>query len=257
MKYTVGISAIVLTKNEEAMIADCIDSLSFCDEIIVVDLQSIDKTIEIAKRMGAKTVLTNLESFSARRNLGAKTSKYKWILYVDADERVCKELQQEIITSVLSKKESPFSAYSIKRKNYYLGNFLWPQEEAFLRLFQKNKLLGWEGLLHETASVEGEVSTLDSYLVHYTHRDLEQMLNKTISWSQIEADLRLQANHPKMSWWRFPRVMMSAFFDSYIRQKGYKVGTAGFIESIYQSFSMFITYARLWELQQGKKTKGS
>jgi hypothetical protein len=76
------------------------------------------------------------------------------------------------------------------------------------------------------------------------------MLNKTIDWSQTEAQLRYSGKHPKMAGWRFFRVMATGFFNSYIRQKGYKAGTAGLIESIYQGYSMFITYARLWEMQQ-------
>ena len=75
------------------------------------------------------------------------------------------------------------------------------------------------------------------------------MLDKTIQWSKIEAELRYKSGHPPMSWWRFIRVMLTAFYDSYIKQKGYSVGTAGFIESMFQAYSMFITYARLWEMQ--------
>ncbi len=78
------------------------------------------------------------------------------------------------------------------------------------------------------------------------------MLNKTIEWSNEEAMARLESNHPKMTWWRFPRVMITAFLGYYVKQGGWKVGTAGLIESIYQSFSAFVTYARLWELQREK-----
>ncbi len=81
------------------------------------------------------------------------------------------------------------------------------------------------------------------------------MVNKTNTWSDTEAKLRLEAKHPQITWWRFPRVMTTAFVDSFFRQKGYKAGTAGIIESIYQSFSMFITYAKLWEMQEEKKKK--
>ena len=76
------------------------------------------------------------------------------------------------------------------------------------------------------------------------------MVAKTINWSQIEAELRFKSNHPPMSWWRFIRVIITGFVNSYFIQKGYKAGTAGLVESIYQAFSMFITYARLWEMQQ-------
>ena len=81
------------------------------------------------------------------------------------------------------------------------------------------------------------------------------MVNKTLEWSKIEAELRFNSNHPKMVWWRFPRVMTTAFLNSYVKQGGYKVGTVGIIESVYQSFSMFITYARLWEMQKKRDLK--
>ena len=79
------------------------------------------------------------------------------------------------------------------------------------------------------------------------------MLAKTIKWSDTEAQLRYKNNHPRMTWWRFPRVILQAFYQSYIVQQGYKVGTVGVVESLYQSFSMFVTYAKLWELQQKKE----
>lgn len=79
------------------------------------------------------------------------------------------------------------------------------------------------------------------------------MVEKTNKWSDTEALLRFNSNHPKMTWWRFPRVMLTAFFNSYIRQGGWKAGAVGLIESVYQSFSMFITYAKLWELQNLNK----
>ena len=76
-----------------------------------------------------------------------------------------------------------------------------------------------------------------------------------MQWSTIEAELRFKARHPKMTWWRFPRVMFTAFYDSYIKQKGYKVGAVGIMESMYQAFSIFITYAKLWELQNKNDNK--
>ena len=81
------------------------------------------------------------------------------------------------------------------------------------------------------------------------------MVNKTLAWSKIDAELRFKSGHPRMTWWRFPRVMLTAFFDSYIKQGGWKVGTIGLIESLYQSYSIFITYARLWEMQNKLKIK--
>lgn len=244
-----NISAIIIAKNEENMIADCLDSVSFCDEIIVVDNGSEDKTADIAKRFGAKVFLQKSDSFSDLRNYGLRKAKNNWILYVDADERVTDELRLNIQFQISNSKYPMPTVYKIKRKNFYLGDNEWPYLEWMERLFRKGSLKGWKGDLHETPLIEGKIEELDGFLLHYTHRDLASMLKKTIEWSKIEAELRFKAGHPKMTWWRFLRVMLTTFFDYYCRQGGWKLGTAGLIESMYQSFSMFITYARLWEMQ--------
>lgn len=244
------ISAVILAKNAENLIADCIDSLAFCDEIIVIDDNSSDRTPEIAKHMGASVFPYESESFAKKRNLGLKKAKGKWVLYLDVDERLSKELVQSI-KKVIDSKRDNYSAYRLQRQNYYLGNNPWPTIEKLERLFKKVKLEEWYGDLHESARVDGPIGDIDEGVIkHFTHQDLTSMLDKTIKWSKIEADLRMKADHPPMAWWRFYRVMWTAFYDSYITQKGYTVGLAGFIESMYQAFSMFITYARLWELQQ-------
>lgn len=247
------ISAVILTKNAEAIIADCIDSVSFCDEIILIDDNSMDRTAEIGKMLGAKVYPYTSESFAKKRNLGLKKAKGKWVLYLDSDERLSPELVTEI-KAILKRRNDIYAAYRLQRKNFYLGDHEWPQIEKMERLFQRTKLEEWSGDLHETPQINGDVGEIENgFIKHYTHQDLTGMLNKTIQWSHIEADLRLKANHPPMVWWRFYRVMGTAFYDSYFKQKGYKAGTAGLIESIFQAFSMFITYARLWELQEKKQ----
>lgn len=234
------------------MIVDCLESLSICDEIIVVDSKSNDRTTELAERGGAKVITTNSNSFAQRRNIGKAKAKGKWLLYLDADERLSDELKKSI-ESIVNAKREVFGAYLIKRRNYYLGDTPWPYVEKLERLFKKDELEYWFGDLHETAKYKGQIGELEGYINHYTHSNLEEMVTKTNSWSDIEADLRLKAAHPAMSWWRFPRVMLSSFYDYYIRQKGYKAGTVGLVESIYQSYSIFITYAKLWEKQNKYK----
>jgi len=247
------ISGVVIVRNAEEMIADCLDSLAFCDEIVVVDSFSEDRTKDIAEKMGAKVYELKFKDFSQARNFGLKKAINEWIVYIDSDERITKELAVKIKAKILS---DSFSAFRLKRKNFYFGNHEWPYIEYLERVFKKDKLQGWYGEVHESPKITGNVGTLDGFLLHYTHRDLTSMVNKTIEWSEIEAELRFKAGHPQMTWWRFPRVMLTAFFDSYVRQGGWKVGTAGLIESMYQSFSIFVTYARLWELQQGKLRHG-
>lgn len=243
------ISAVILTKNSEDLIADCIDSVSFCDEIIVIDNESKDRTVDLAKHLGAKVYKTTSKSFADLRNFGLSKTRTKWVLYVDDDERVSRQLRSDIKDYVLSIEKSNYAAFRIKRKNFYYGNYEWPQIETHVRLFNKNSFKSWKGALHETLEFDGEVSELEGFLLHYTHQNLTEMVEKTIEWSGIEAELRFKANHPKMSTWRFFRVMLTAFYDSYVKQKGYKAGTPGLVESMYQAFSIFITYARLWEMQ--------
>lgn len=243
------ISAIIIAKNAEALIADCIDSVSFCDEIIVIDDYSTDRTAEIAKLLNAKVYPFKSENFSEKRNYALRKVRSKWVLYIDVDERISPELRSSI-QAIVSQEKSSFAAYRIQRKNFYFGSYEWPMIEQLERLFQKDTLEGWFGDVHETAKVKGSIGELSGFLFHYTHTDLTSMVDKTIQWSDIEAHLRLRADHPRMSWWRFFRVMFTGFYGSFIKQKGYKVGTAGLIESMYQGFSMFITYARLWELQK-------
>lgn len=246
------ISAIVLTKNEGDRIEDCLRSLNWVDEIIIVDNISTDDTLERAKKYNVRILKMAEPNFSLLREEGAKHAKGEWVLYVDADEKVTEELRKEILdtTSHFDPSNSP-RAYFIKRDNSYLGKH-WAKSDKMERLFWRSSLKGWQGPLHEAAIVDGFVDELTQYLIHNTHRNLEEMVDKTNRWSQVEAELRLSASHPPVVWWRLIRVMWTGFFNSYIKEQGWKMGTVGIVESVYQAFSLFITYAKLWELQGHK-----
>jgi len=255
----IQLSAIVIAKNEEPRIAKCLESLGFCDEIIVIDNGSTDKTLEIAKRHKALMIQVKETDFSSLRNVGKEKAKGIWILYVDADEIVTPELKKEIQgvisfsnPSLVNPQHATISAYYINRCNYYLG-YKWPVRDKMQRLFLKDALIRWEGKLHETAVIDGEMGELHEPLIHNTHRTLEEMVDKTNEWSKLEAQLRFDSHHPKVVWWRFLRVMGIGFSQSFIKEGGWKAGTAGWIESIYQAFSMFITYAKLWEMQENAR----
>ncbi len=246
------VTAVVIAKNEEKMIEKCLESLSFADSILVVNNSSEDRTIEIAKKKGAKVIDIDLNDFSKIREVALDKVKTTYILYVDADERVTPQLADEI-KNVISNNDSNIGCYKLVRQNYYLGKNVWPTKEKLERLFRTKSLKGWKGTLHETAEFDGDVGELSAVLEHYTHRDLTSMVEKTNKWSEIEAYNRYKANHPKMQWWRFPRVMIQAFLKSYVKDQGWKAGTVGLIESTYQAFSIFITYAKLWEIQEKKQ----
>ena len=240
------ISAVILAKNEELRIKKCLESLRWVDELLVIDNDSTDKTVTLAKRLGVKVIACKEKDFSRLRDIGKENTTGDWILYIDADEIVPGALRSEILERIESNSAV---AYYIRRKNYYLGH-PWPYQDKMQRLFLRRTLGGWQGAVHETAIVNGLTGTLVHPLEHNSHRTLEEMVKKTNEWSQIEAKLRLDAHHPSVAWWRLLRVMVTGFFESYIGQGGWRAGTVGLIESIYQGYSMFITYAKLWEMQQ-------
>jgi glycosyltransferase involved in cell wall biosynthesis len=239
------ISVIILAKNEEERIAECIKSVHWAHEVLVVDNGSTDDTIAIAKTLRSKVIERLGTNFSELREYGAKETGGTWLLYLDADERITEKLKIEILKQVQNDK---YAGYYISRRNFYLGRE-WPARDKMVRLIKKDALISWSGKLHEHPQIQGIIGELKEPLIHLTHRTLFEMVEKTNDWSDIEADLRIKANHPRMAAWRFIRVMVSAFWRSYIKEGGWKSGVVGWIESIYQSFSMFITYAKLWERQ--------
>ena len=241
------ITAVIIAKNEAASIAQCLDSLTFADEVVVIDNESTDKTADIAGKKGAKIFSVKGLDFAYLRNVGREKAGNDWLFYIDCDERP----SEELIKSIKSVKGDGFSAYRIFRRNYYF-NQLWPVREKIVRLIRKDALIGWQGSLHESPQIVGNTGKLKGDLLHYTHNNLYQMVEKTNAWSEFESQLRYKNNHPSVSWWRFFRVSGQVFWKSYFREKGYKAGTIGLIESLYQSFSVFVTYAKLWEKQQGR-----
>ena len=126
----------------------------------------------------------------------------------------------------------------------------WP--DWVIRLLKKDQFEEWIGKVHEYPKFKGNLGYTKNSLIHLTHRNIDQVVLKSLEWSKIDAQLRYDANHPKMSGWRFIRIFISEVFNQGILRKGFFGGTAGVIDSVLQTFSMFITYVRLWQLQQSK-----
>jgi hypothetical protein len=150
-----------------------------------------------------------------------------------------------------------YAAFAIPRRNFYLGKEMhfggaWP--DYVKRLFFKKKLRYWERELHEDPVFEGEMGKLKNPIIHITHRDLSSMVEKTREWSKIEAELLFKARHPPVTWWRILRIMLSEFWQRGVKLQGWRDGTIGWVEIIFQMFSRFVTYGRLWELQQKRKS---
>lgn len=245
------LTVIVITKNEEDRIQACLESVKWADEIIVADSGSTDKTLEIAKKYTEKIFKCRGDNFTSWRNEAMQQANGEWVLYVDADERVLEPLQKEIQELVTSSK---CSAYAVSRRNIIFGEEkkygpFWP--DWVIRIFKREDFECWEGEIHEQPKFKGTLGYTKNSFLHLTHRSVDQIMEKTLAWSKIDVKLRAP-NHPPMSGWRFLRILFTETYNQGIKRRGFFSGTVGVIDSLLQTFSMIITYIRLWEMQQPK-----
>jgi len=247
------ISAIIIAKNVASEITPALLSVKFCQEIILVDNGSTDNTMEIAKKHGAKIIRSISSSFATWRNEGAQLATGDWLLYVDSDERIDQKLATEIQRVI---KTENYSAYTIPRHEIFLGKHFENWGDSYvLRLIRKSTLKKWHGKLHEQPQIDGPIGSLKNTLLHLSHKNIDEKVLNTLDWSKSEAKMLFDSNHPPMVWWRFPRVILTEFWQRAVKQGLWKDGTEGWIEIIYQMFSVFMTYERLWELQRKPSLK--
>lgn len=246
------LSVVIVTKNEEDRIKTCLESVKWADEIIIIDSGSQDKTLEIAKKYTDKIINLHNEEFDIRRNKGMEEAKGDWVLYVDSDERVLSSLRDEIQELIRDGKDS---AYAISRRNIIFGkevNYGPYKKDWMIRLLKRSDFESWIGKVHEYPKFNGKLGYAKNSLLHLTHRDIDQMVLKSLEWSKIDAKLRYDVSHPKMTGWRFLRILFGEVINQGIKRGGFFNGTIGIMDSILQVFSMYITYVRLWQLQQDK-----
>lgn len=244
------VTAVILTKNEESMLANCLDTLQWCDDILVLDTGSTDRTVQVAEQMGARTARARGTNFAQWRDEAAAKVTTAWVFYIDADERVTPPLAKAIQSRL---KRGDFDAFRLRRNNIMWGRWFqfggW-NSDHLLRLVRKNRLKGWVGEVHEHAEVIGRVGEIEEPLVHLTHRNLYDGLRKSIEWTDVEAHLLLDANHPKVGPLRLIKIVFFDFFKRLVFQRAWKDGKEGVIEAMIQSMNRFLVYTRLWELQQ-------
>jgi len=245
-----NITAVIITKNEELMIANCVETLRWCKEILVIDSDSQDQTPQIAERLGAKVVSTHAQSFAERRNVGLEHVKTDWLFYIDADERVTPQLAKEILVQI---ETTTANALEMHRQNMMYGKFFlnggWGNEFV-QRIFRKQTLAGWKGDIHESPIYEGEIIRLHSSLFHLTHRNTIDGLYKTASWTPLEAKLLYDANVPPVTGTVLLRKTVMEFVRRAFFWSGRKDGIEGLIEAGIQAMNRFLVYVQVWELQQ-------
>lgn len=252
-----SITAIIIAKNEAEMIINCINTLSWCDEILVVDSASSDDTAKLAEGAGARVIGFSHRSMAKTRNEALKKIKTDWAIYVDADERVTPTLAKEIMVQL---ETSTAVALSIPRQNIHYGKVMkrggWEQDRV-TRVFNKNKFQEWYGDIHESPRFDGQEIKLSSPLVHLTHRDTLDGLKKTISWTPIEADLLAKANTQPVKVQTILRKGLMEFLRRGIFKQGYRDGVEGWIEAMVQGINRMLVYIQLWERQRQPSLESS
>jgi glycosyltransferase involved in cell wall biosynthesis len=244
------ISVTVITKNEEKNISDCLNSVKWADELIVVDSESTDKTVEIAKQFTDKVFIRKWEGYVPQKRYALSLASNEWVLSLDADERITPELKDEIINL----SPSDFSGFKIRRKNFLMNKEItscgW-EKDFQLRLFKKDKTDLNERLVHEKFMTEGKVGTLKNPMLHYTFESFTDYFNKINRYTSLKSE-ELLKKKKKIGGWTIFSHSVSAFSAFFFVRRGFKDGVYGLIISLLHSVSTMMNYIKLWELQHKK-----
>ena len=246
------ISAVILTHNNQEMIGDVLETLKWCDERIIVDDNSTDKTLEVVKPYSA-TVLQHAlaDDFAKQRNVGLAKAKGEWVLFVDSDELVSSKLRDEILEVI--KRDSMTVGYYISRKDFLFGRELKYGETANVKLLRLARRTAgiWERAVHETWNIQGPVASLTTPLLHYPHSSVSEFLAQINRYTTINARVFYNEGR-RVSVWKIIAYPKMKFIQNYIFRLGFLDGVAGFVVAMMMSFHSFLTRGKLWELQQKK-----
>lgn len=244
------VTVTVITKNEAEALADALTSVSWADELIVVDAESADDTVVIARRFTDRVYVRGWNGYVDQKNYAASLASHDWILSLDADERVTPALGGEIRT--LLQTEPAAAGYRMPRVSFYMGRWMRTTDmypDYQLRLYDRRKAR-WEGMhVHESVRADDPVGYLKNELQHYPYRDLSEHLIRMDRYTTLAArqmhDQGKRASVPELLF--HPPL---AFLRNYILKGGVRDGKAGLVISLVNSYYVFLKFAKLWELQR-------
>jgi glycosyltransferase involved in cell wall biosynthesis len=243
------ISVAIITKNEEQNIRECLESVRWADEIVVVDNGSTDQTRQICQEFQARVYLEEWKGFPRQKNSAIEKTRNEWVFSLDADERVTPDLRQEIASTL--ENDPSMDGYYIARKNYFLGHWIkqcgW-YPDYNLRLFRKSRGRFLEREVHERVEIQGKVGYLKNPMEHRTYRSLSDFWERLDRYSGLAAQEMFRGEKR----YRFIDLFFHppcAFLQMYFIRLGFMEGYLGFLLSILYSFYTFAKYSKLKELQ--------
>jgi glycosyltransferase involved in cell wall biosynthesis len=243
------VTVTVITKNEADALADALRSVSWADEIIIVDAESTDDTVQIARRFTDRVYVRPWNGYIDQKNHAASLAKNDWILSLDADERVTPPLAEEIRTLLATEPAS--NGYRMPRVSFYFGRWMRTTDmypDYQLRLYDRRKAR-WEGkYVHESVGADGTVGYLKNDLQHHPYRDLSEHLIRMDRYTTLAArQMHEQGRRATvMGLLVHPRL---AFLRNYLLKGGFRDGKAGLVISLVNSYYVFLKFAKLWEIQ--------
>ncbi|WP_417856353.1 glycosyltransferase family 2 protein [Xanthomarina gelatinilytica] len=242
------LSVIIPTFNEEAYLKNALRSVSFADEIIVIDSLSTDKTVEIAETFGCKVLHRKFDNFSNQKNHALQYATGKWVLFIDGDERITYKLKQEILQAIETGKHA---GYKLNFPHFYMNRFLYHHTDNVTRLVLREKCR-FEGSVHEKLIVDGSIGKLKNPVLHFTYKGLMQYISKKDSYAWFQAKQLLNKGK-KATYFHLAFKPFYRFFSSYILRGGFRDGIPGLAVASINAYGVFSRYVKLILLQKGMK----
>jgi len=238
------ISAAIITYNEERNIARALESLRCCDEIVVVDSGSTDRTVELATKLGARVLDMAWRGYAGQKNYASECCQYDWVLSLDADEALSEMLEAEIWQ--IKKNGPEFDAYTMPRLAQYLGRWIlhsgWYPDRK-VRLFDRHRAKWVGNYVHESVVVEGRIGHLKSNILHFTCNSLSEHLKTMDRYTTLAAE-QLVSQKAQISWSDLALDPSWTFFQTYVLKRGFLDGFEGLAIAYMAALYNFLKYAK-------------
>lgn len=257
MANPVPLSVVILTKNEASRISDCVRSVAWADEVLVIDDESSDDTVRIAESLGARVLRRRMDIEGRHRNWAYDQAKHDWILSLDADERVTPALAQEI--HALFSAGAPFETYAIPRRNYIGDRWIrhggW-YPSAQMKLFKRSVFRWEETTVHPRALSDKPWGTLRHDLLHYSYRDIPDFIKKMDRQTTLEAQ-KWVAGKRRVSVGKALWRTVDRFVRSLLLKQGWRDGRLGFFVAWMGGKYQWLSYRKYRSLKSGQPLGGA
>lgn len=250
------LAVALITKNEEEKITDCLKSIDFAAQIVIVDSGSTDATLEIAEKFGCEIYSENWRGFGAQKQLAIEKCHQPWVLVLDADERLSRETAEKI-KSIVTSSNVQEAGFSFPRKNYFQGRWIkhagwWPDQ--ITRLFKKGAGRMTTAIVHEAVHVDGQVKALHCPIEHLTESRLDRLILKIDKYSTLGAQQAFAEGRQSSEWGAMLRACFTFFHDYFIRL-GLFDGPQGLTLAVADAVNKYFKYAKLADLCRKAKTQ--